>query len=55
MTIGETLFLALVVLTFASFAVMLAYSDHQYRASKRRAAARSATARDTAPSSRAHA
>lgn len=52
MTKGETLFLILAIATFVSFGLMLAYHDHQYRATKRIAAPRTAEA---ASDSRAHA
>lgn len=45
MTKGETLFLILTVATFVSFAIMLAYHDHQYRATKRQPIARPTEAR----------
>ena len=55
MTTGETLFLALTIATFVGFAIMLAYHDHQYRATKRETAARPVNTRDAARSNRAHA
>lgn len=35
MTKGETLYLGLVIVTFVSFAIMLAYHDFQYRMTRR--------------------
>jgi len=54
-TQGETLYLALALATFVSFAIMLAYHDHQYRATKRRATSGSVATRGAAPDGRAHA
>ena len=55
MTKGETLFLALAIVTFVGFAIMLAYHDHQYRMTKRAPAPSPDASRDAAANSRAHA